>query len=364
MRQIFIAVLIGLLANTALAAERTTYTRNVAVVIYKDAEPLDWTGPYEVWNDAANFGQSNGQRAFNVYTVSKTTEPLSSQGMKIVPDYSIANAPKPDIIVIPGGNSANVYDDAEFLAWAKKAATEAEVAETVCTGVFVLAKTGLLDNLEATTWYGAIDHLREGYPAVKVKNGQRFVDNGHFVTTAGVSAGIDGSLHLIARLLGRRVADQVARYMEYRWTPESYLSTTYAYFNPSTNDRGRLVQQAEVDRDNKDFTAAAKIYRALLTDEPKNAGVLAGLAHTLQKLDDHQGAAEAFSRAAANDSNSAYLYYEAAQEYAKSDDTDRAVTTLRKAWDAGFHQRDALLKDPILAKIRNDARFKSIVEAE
>ena len=120
MRQIFIAVLIGLLANTALAAERTTYTRNVAVVIYKDAEPLDWTGPYEVWNDAANFGASNGQRAFNVYTVSKTTEPLSSQGMKIVPDYSIANAPKPDIIVIPGGNSANVINDAEFLAWAQE----------------------------------------------------------------------------------------------------------------------------------------------------------------------------------------------------------------------------------------------------
>ncbi|MGZ7079425.1 MAG: DJ-1/PfpI family protein, partial [Thermoanaerobaculia bacterium] len=211
MKRILIVLMLFLVAFAA-SADPKPYTRNVAVVVYKDAEPLDWTGPFEVWNDAASFGSANGKDAFHVYIVSKTTEPLNAQGLQVVPNYSIENAPKPDVLIIPGGPSNNLTDDPAFYAWTKKAAEEAEVVQTVCTGAFVIAKTGMLDNLEVTTWYGAIGHLREDFPRVTVKDGRRFIDNGRIVTTAGISAGIDGSLHLVARLLGRRVADQVAQY--------------------------------------------------------------------------------------------------------------------------------------------------------
>jgi len=249
MKQIIAIATIFLLAVTVQAEEKKSYTRNVAIVVYENAEPLDWTGPFEVYNDAAHFASIDDKDAFNVYIVSKTTEPVNAQGLKVVPNYSIANAPKPDIVVFPGGPAAKIYDDPEFYAWAKKASEEAEIAQSVCTGAFVLAKAGLLDGLEVTTFHGAIDGLRKGYPKAKVQDGRRFVDNGHVVTTAGISAGIDGSLNVVARLLGRRVADQVATYMEYHWTPEAYLALKYSYLNPSTDDHGRLLQTAEIQRE-------------------------------------------------------------------------------------------------------------------
>lgn len=93
-----------------------------------------------------------------------------------------------------------------------------------------------------------------------VKNGRRFVDNGRIVTTAGISAGIDGSLHVVARLLGRRIADQVATYMEYHWSPDAFLATGYAYLNPSTDARGRLVQTAEMQYEEKSYTVPRRAF--------------------------------------------------------------------------------------------------------
>ena len=91
-----------------------------------------------------------------------------------------------------------------------------------------------------------------------MKAGRRFVDNGHVVTTAGISAGIDGSLHVVARLLGRRIADQVANYMEYSWSPEATLATRYSYLNPSADERGRRAQVAEVQAESKNYEAARR----------------------------------------------------------------------------------------------------------
>src|SRR5215210_4020973 len=140
MKRALAAVLSVLAAGSAGAAEKRPYTRNVAIVIYENVQPLDWTGPYEVYNDAGRFGARNGQPAFRVYTVSKTAEPLDAQGLKIVPSYSIADAPRPDIVVFPGGPSDKIHGDPVFFAWAEKAAREAEIAQSVCTGAFVLAK--------------------------------------------------------------------------------------------------------------------------------------------------------------------------------------------------------------------------------
>lgn len=358
------AVLLALSAAPAApAAERQPYTRNVAIVVYEDAQPLDWTGPFEVYNDAARIGGANGQPAFRVYLVSKTTEPLNAQGIKVVPAYSIENAPRPDIVVIPGGPAARVYDDPAFFAWAKQALEAAEVAQSVCTGAFVLGKAGLLDGLEVTTFWGSIDSLQKAYPKAKVRSGRRFVDNGHVVTTAGISAGIDGSLHVVARLLGRRVADQVAQYMEYRWTPEPYLAKEYAYLNRSTDDRGRLMQTGDMQFEQKSYAAAEAAYRSLVATDPGDRDAWASLGYALRAQDDHLGAARALARAVqgSDADHGGRVHRDAAVEYALAKHADEAVEMLEKAFAAGFTDRAAVDRDPEFASLRLDPRVRRLV---
>lgn len=261
-------LLLLLLAVPAMAAP---YTKNVAVVIYEGVEILDFGGPAEVFSAAANFGANGSERAFNVYTVSRTKAPVVSQGfIDVTPDYSIDDAPKPDIIVLPGGNSQNVIADAAWLEWVRKSGTDAENILTVCTGAFIAGKAGFLENAEATTFYRALPGLEREFPNTRVRPGTRFVDNGKIITTAGVSAGIDGSLHLVARLLGRWVADRTAEYMEYKWSPESLHASKYALLNPQLDARGRQLQEAAIERD-ANPAAAIAIYRALLAGDAHDA---------------------------------------------------------------------------------------------
>ena len=346
-------------------AERKPYTRNVAIVIYENVQPLDWTGPYEVYKDAGGFGAANNERAFNVYTVSKTTEPLNGQGLRLVPNYSIENAPKPDIVVFPGGPAVNVYGDPAFFAWAEKVSKEAEIAQSVCTGAFVLAKAGLLDGLEVTTFHGAIDSLQQEYPKTAVKRGRRFVDNGRIVTTAGISAGIDGSLHVVARLLGRRVADQTAKYMEYAWSPEASLAGGYSYFNPSTDDMGREAQTAEMHLQEKRYAEAEKAFRAIVARTPDNGDGWQMLGYALQGQKQHGAAGDALVRAvgAGTDPHSAWVLYEAAQQYALAGRKDDAFAILGKAYALVFADRDVIGKNPNLASLRGDARVAKLAAA-
>jgi transcriptional regulator GlxA family with amidase domain len=99
----------------------------------------------------------------------------------------------------------------------KKASADAEVTMSVCTGAFLLAKAGLLDGKEATTHWASVERLKSAAPNITVRADRRFVDTGKVITTAGVSAGIDGALHVVKRLLGEQAAKNTARYMEYRW---------------------------------------------------------------------------------------------------------------------------------------------------
>jgi transcriptional regulator GlxA family with amidase domain len=215
-------------------------TRNVAIVLYEGVEVLDFSGPAEVFAAAAGFAGTGEQAAFRTYTMGVTTDAILSQGfVRVVPEFSIDDAPKPDVIVLPGGSSGRLTNDSTFMAWATKAMQDAEVTLTVCTGAFVAAKAGLLDGQVATTWYDAIDRLRQAAPKATVQEGRRFVDNGRIVTTAGVSAGIDGALHVVARLLGRSAADRTARYMEYHWSPEAYLARSYSYLHPGLEGKDR-----------------------------------------------------------------------------------------------------------------------------
>lgn len=278
-----IAVTVGMaqLASAAGAARPSLRSgaRNVAIVLYDGVELLDFAGPGEVFASTAQFAAVRGQPAFKVFTVAASKAPITSQGfLKVTPDYSIEDAPRPDLIVLPGGSSGRLSADPQFLAWLRKSLDGAELSMSVCTGAFILGKAGALDGRTVTTWFGAIDRLRETVPKATVQEGRRFVDQGKIVTTAGVSAGIDGALHVVARLVGRAVADRTARYMEYHWTPESYLAQTYSLLNPSLDERGRAFQRASMLEDEKSWAEAAKAYRALADQDPKDGFPLNRLA--------------------------------------------------------------------------------------
>ncbi len=360
-----VLALLALATATPALAARSGYTRNVAIVVYDNAEPLDWTGPFEVYNDAANFGSAKGEPAFNVYIVSKTKAPLDSQGLHVVPQYSIADAPKPDIVLFPGGPSNHVTDDPAFFAWAKRASTEAEIAQSVCTGAFVLGKSGLLDGLDVTTHHSAIERLQQVVPKAHVETGRRFVDNGHVVTTAGISAGIDGSLHVVARLLGRRIADQVATYMEYAWSPEPTLARKYSYLNPTTDAAGRRAQSGEMQLDDKHYAAAEQTFRAVLAENAADRDAHNLLGQALIGEDRHAEAAVELERsvAGATDHMRAYVLYQAAVQHGLAGETDRALATLHEAFAAGYSNRDQVASEPAFAAFKADPRMKNLLSA-
>lgn len=220
--------------------------RYVAIVLWQGAEILDFAGPSEVFAST----RIDNKPAFLCYTVGITGGPITSQSfIQINPEFSIDTCPQPDIIVLPGGGTSSALASPELIEWVKKAGAKAEIAMSVCTGAFVLASAGLLDGKEATTYHSAIDGLRGFAPYTMVHENQRWVDNGHVVTSAGVSAGIDASLHVVSRLHGKEIAQATADYMEYDWRP---LEVT-----------GKVVTSPGTP---KQYTAAQRIVQVLLKE--------------------------------------------------------------------------------------------------
>lgn len=349
-------------AASAVPPVEKPYTRNVAIVLYEGVEALDFAGPLEVFAAAGRFGTAGGQRAFNVYTVSKTKRPLTSQGvLTVTPQYSIDDAPKPDLIVIPGGSSSSVTDDDAFMKWVTENARASELTMTVCTGAFTLGKAGLLDGLDVTTFFDAIDGLQVAAPKARVQRGRRFIDNGHYVTTAGVSAGMDGALHVVARLLGRRVADKTAQYMEYRWTPESYLVGGYSLLNPSLDTEGRALEQAQVLAESKAWDAAAVAYRHVLDGDPNNHEAWYELGMVLHSSQQYAAGVEASLRATEAKNFTASGYYNAACGSSRGGDPAHAIEYLGKALDAGLPGGPALA-DPDLENARKDPRWATLAK--
>ncbi|HEY4108866.1 DJ-1/PfpI family protein [Puia sp.] len=187
----------------------------IAFYLQDGVEVLDFAGPMEVFSYAG----------FNVFTVSRKKEPITTQGiLKVMPDYGIEDAPPADILAFFGGNAGPSSVDPAVMAWIHGRLPATQYFFSVCTGAFILGKAGILDSLSATTFHLSIESLRTLLPKTKVLANVRFVDNGHVITTAGISAGIDGALHLVARLKGDEVARQVAAYMEYdKWVPNQGL---------------------------------------------------------------------------------------------------------------------------------------------
>jgi putative intracellular protease/amidase len=202
------------LVDQAMAAAHVAATpaaKKVGILIFDGVEIIDYTGPWEMF----------GAAGFDVYTVAEAKAPVTTaMGMTVVPSYTFADAPQPDVLLIPGGGVRAAQDSAPTLGWIKKMSEHAVHTMSVCNGAFILAGTGLLDGLTATTTAGNIDRMRSAFPKVKVVDDQRVVDNGKIMTAGGLSAGIDGALHVVARMLGNGTAQQVALGEEYDWHPE------------------------------------------------------------------------------------------------------------------------------------------------
>jgi putative intracellular protease/amidase/YHS domain-containing protein len=184
--------------------------RKVAILLYEGVELLDFAGPGEVF--------AAGGDEFEVYTVAASAVPITSLGfVRVTPEHAFAGAPPPDVLVVPGGSVRAVLNDEASIAWIRGAAADAELVLSVCNGALILARAGLLDGARATTHHGSLDTLASMAPGVEVVRDRRWVDNGKVITAAGVSAGIDASLHAVEKLIGPHTASGIARYMEYPW---------------------------------------------------------------------------------------------------------------------------------------------------
>ena len=188
--------------------------RSVALLLFPEVEVLDFAGPFEVFSVA---DELSDHTAFAVSIVASTPTVKARNGLRVVADHTLESCPHADVLIVPGGfGTRALLLQPEILAWVRTRAATAERVMSVCTGSLVLAKAGLLDGLHVTTHHQTLAMLGELAPRARVDPTQRFHDNGHILTAAGISAGIDCSLHLVGRLLGEDLATRTAAYMEYR----------------------------------------------------------------------------------------------------------------------------------------------------
>jgi transcriptional regulator GlxA family with amidase domain len=215
--------------DISLSAEKTTpHKIKVAVLIYHGVELVDMNGPVDVFLHA---NRLNNLR-YLVYTVAATRNAILSEDdvVTITPQYDIINCPEPDIIVIPG--IIKHEPDETLINWIKKLGENKKLIMSVCIGAFILAKTGLLDGKQATTHYLSIDDLHKQYPGIIIVKNVRFVQDGHFITTGGVTSGIDGALHVVETNDGSIIAQQVADMLIYnREAPLPPFTILPPYYN-------------------------------------------------------------------------------------------------------------------------------------
>ncbi len=191
-------------------------TRTLAILLFDEIEVLDFCGPFEVFSVANRFTDSP---AFSVVTVAEKAGPILTRGgLSVNPHRPIADVASAEILLVPGGQGTRKeMSNSVLMEWIKQVGVTAELVLSVCTGSLLLAKAGLLEGLEATTHHGAIDLLRQTAPNTVIHADRRFVDNGRVVCSAGIAAGIDMSLHVVAKLLGNDIAAKTAKQMEYPW---------------------------------------------------------------------------------------------------------------------------------------------------
>lgn len=195
---------------------------NVGILIFDGGEVLDFAGPFEVFSPSrlvpgVESRRSEESAPFSVFTIARPREVVvATGGLQVLPHYAFSDAPRIDLLVVPGGfGTRRLLHDPETLDWIRRTAARAQKVTSVCTGSLLLAKAGLLEGRRATTHWGALELLESLDPTMKVERGLRVVDDG-IISSAGVASGIDMAFHVVGALFGREVADETARYIEYR----------------------------------------------------------------------------------------------------------------------------------------------------
>ncbi len=201
-------------------------TRHAAILLFDEVEVLDFAGPFEVFSVC---GRRSQLEPFLVTTVSERGQSIRARnGLVVTPTHSFASCPPIDLLLVPGGfGTRREMRNPVVLEWVAKHGRSCELLLSVCTGALVLGSAGLLDGLAATTHHMAFPELRAAAPHTAILDDARIVDNGRVILSSGVSAGIDMSLHVVARLHGDDLARETARYMEYegRWDDATRVAT-------------------------------------------------------------------------------------------------------------------------------------------
>jgi transcriptional regulator GlxA family with amidase domain len=200
-------------------------TINVGIYIYDDVEVLDFAGPFEVFSTASRVKariEPGLDDLFSVFTIGEKVAPIFARGgLKVVPKCQISDHPEINLLIIPGGIVNDELEKDHLISWIATSSDVSDITASVCTGAFLLAKAGLLKAKAATTHWEDINDLGSMFPDIEIKKDVRWVDEGHIVTAAGISAGIDMSLHIVSRVADEDLAVLTARQMEFDWTRDS-----------------------------------------------------------------------------------------------------------------------------------------------
>jgi transcriptional regulator GlxA family with amidase domain len=193
--------------------------RQVGILIFPDVEVLDFTGPFEVFSVSRLREDRRREESspFEVKVIAESLEPVqASGGLRVLPDSDFPNCPSLDVLVVPGGwGTRKEINNPRVIDWIAKQGKEVDTLASVCSGAMLLGRAGLLAGLRATTHWRALDWMRQSFPAVTVESNLHVVEDGRVLTSAGISAGIDMSLRVVARYYGEAVARATARHMEY-----------------------------------------------------------------------------------------------------------------------------------------------------
>lgn len=193
---------------------------NIGIYIYNQAEVLDFSGPFEVFSTASRVCENN--EPFDVFLIGETGRTVTARaGYKVIPDYGFHDHPKIDVLIVVGGVHTEEMKKPHVVDWISQQAKKSSIVASVCTGVFLLAQAKVLQKQKVTTHWEDITDLRRMFPKLEVIEGVRWVDEGDLLTSGGISAGIDMSLHLVSKLCTEVLAENTAKQMEFSWTKNS-----------------------------------------------------------------------------------------------------------------------------------------------
>jgi transcriptional regulator GlxA family with amidase domain len=195
---------------------------NIGILIFDGAEELDFAGPWEVFTMANEVSARTGnERPHKVMLVAEKDAPVTcAKAMRVLPDATTVNAPKLDVLLIPGGQGTRrEVENKPLLEWIAATAAKCEWITSVCTGALLLTAAGPARGKRVTTHWAFVETLSGRGEAAEVLKNVRYVRDGNVVTAAGVSAGIDMALWLIGQIHGAAFARNVQRAMEYDPAP-------------------------------------------------------------------------------------------------------------------------------------------------